>query len=162
MDSNGEIKEQTYFVRGMHCASCELLIEKEILKISGVKSVEASIKNNEVLIEYQDQKPTITYLDKIFRQKGYQFSEKPFSPKNIPSNSINPLYSFLIAAAIIMVFYILQKLGISGLVNVSSQSSLPTFFVLGLLAGISSCAALVGGIILSMSKQWSELYSEKK
>ncbi|MEK9129969.1 MAG: sulfite exporter TauE/SafE family protein, partial [Patescibacteria group bacterium] len=27
------------------------------------------------------------------------------------------------------------------------------------MAGISSCAALVGGIILSMSKQWTELYA---
>ena len=31
----------------------------------------------------------------------------------------------------------------------------------GALAGISSCAALVGGVILSMSKQWYSLYSEK-
>jgi len=36
------------------------------------------------------------------------------------------------------------------------------FFVFGLLAGISSCAALVGGLILSMSKQWGELYSDSE
>ena len=48
----------------------------------------------------------------------------------------------------------------SGLINVSSKSSLPVFFVFGLVAGISSCAALVGGIILSMSKEWGELYSD--
>jgi sulfite exporter TauE/SafE/plastocyanin len=35
------------------------------------------------------------------------------------------------------------------------------FFVFGLIAGISSCAALVGGLILSMSKQWMGMYSEK-
>jgi sulfite exporter TauE/SafE len=35
---------------------------------------------------------------------------------------------------------------------------LPAFFVFGLLAGMSSCAALVGGLILSISKQWNDLY----
>jgi len=34
------------------------------------------------------------------------------------------------------------------------------FLAFGILAGISSCAALVGGLILSMSKQWGELYSD--
>jgi len=37
---------------------------------------------------------------------------------------------------------------------------LPMFIMFGLIAGISSCAALVGGIVLSMSKQWGELYSD--
>ena len=59
-------------------------------------------------------------------------------------------------------FLYLNKLGFSGLVNVNSKSSLPAFFILGLIAGISSCAALVGGVVLSMSKQWLEIYSENK
>ena len=50
----------------------------------------------------------------------------------------------------------LNKTGFTSLVSVNSSSSLPVFFLFGLLAGFSSCAALVGGIILSVSKQWSE------
>ena len=30
----------------------------------------------------------------------------------------------------------------------------------GLIAGLSSCAALVGGIILSLSKQWLSMYGK--
>lgn len=33
------------------------------------------------------------------------------------------------------------------------------FLLLGLVAGLSSCAALVGGMVLSMSRQWGELYA---
>src|SRR3989338_8108010 len=34
-------REHLYFVKGMHCASCEIIIEKKLLAIRGVKSVEA-------------------------------------------------------------------------------------------------------------------------
>jgi len=54
---------------------------------------------------------------------------------------------------------LLQKAGLSRLVTVNSRSTLPAFLLLGLVAGFSSCAALVGGIVLSMSKQWGDLYS---
>lgn len=52
-------------------------------------------------------------------------------------------------------------MGLSGLVNVNADSSLPFFFVFGLIAGISSCAALVGGLILSLSKKWDEEKAKK-
>jgi sulfite exporter TauE/SafE len=53
----------------------------------------------------------------------------------------------------------LEKLGITSLVSVNSTSSLLSFLLFGIIAGMSSCAALVGGIVLSMSKQWYELHA---
>jgi sulfite exporter TauE/SafE len=52
-------------------------------------------------------------------------------------------------------------MGVSGLLSVNSTSSALAFFAFGLLAGLSSCAALVGGIVLSLSKQWKEMYSKE-
>jgi len=153
------IKEHIYYVGGMHCASCEILIEKKLLEIENIKSVEASTAKGEVLIEYDNEKPSPHKLNEIFKKEGYVFSYQP-------RNAINGfktkefLITFGIGLLIIIGFVGLNKLGLSGLINVSSKSSLPVFFVLGLVAGISSCAALVGGIILSMSKQWGELYSD--
>src|SRR3989344_2537280 len=102
-------REITYYVKGMHCASCEVLIENKLLKTDGVKSVEASTARG--------------------------------TAKTIG-----------IAAAIIAAFIALNKFGFGSWINVSATSSLPAFFLLGVLAGLSSCAALVGGLILSMSK----------
>ncbi|MFH1759242.1 MAG: sulfite exporter TauE/SafE family protein, partial [Patescibacteria group bacterium] len=153
------IKEHTYYVRGMHCASCEVLIEKKLLELGNIKSVEASIAKNEALIEYDGERPTFERLNEIFKREGYAFSDRPqeiingFKPKEF-------FITLVIGLLIIIGFIGLNKLGLSGLINVSSKSSLPMFFVFGLIAGISSCAALVGGIILSMSKQWGELYSD--
>ncbi len=36
-NSNPSLREKTYFVKGMHCASCEILIEKKLLELKGTK-----------------------------------------------------------------------------------------------------------------------------
>jgi len=153
-------KEAVYYIKGMHCASCEIIIEKEILGFKGVKSVEASTKKGEVVIEYEKEKPLVGKLNDIFKKQGYSFSEKPFEEKK-PKKIKEILITTGIALLIIAGFLSLNRLGLSGLINVSSKSSLPAFFIFGILAGISSCAALVGGLVLSMSKQWIGLYPER-
>jgi sulfite exporter TauE/SafE/copper chaperone CopZ len=159
-----KIKEKTYYVKGMHCASCEILIEKKLLELERIKSVEASVNKGEALIEYEGEKPSPERLSEIFKREGYIFSDPPANEADQPKEAINDfklkeLYiTFGIGLLIIIGFVVLNKLGLSGLINVGSKSSLPMFFVFGLIAGLSSCAALIGGIILSMSKQWGELY----
>src|SRR3989339_1997289 len=152
------MKECVYYIRGMHCPSCEILIEKKLLEFENIKSVEASTSRGEVTIEYDGEKPSLDKLNDTFKKAGYVFFDQSLNT----AEDVNVKDFFIalgIGLLIIIGFIGLNKLGLSGLVNVTSGSSLPTFFALGLIAGISSCAALVGGIILSMSKQWSALYS---
>lgn len=152
------IKEHTYFVRGMHCASCEILIEKKLLELPEIKSVDANAAKEQVTIEYENERPAAKKLSAFFEKEKYIFFDTPISKTaNLTSSGL--IKSFFIALIIIGGFLALNKLGLARFINVNSSSSLPTFFVFGLLAGISSCAALVGGIILSMSKQWMALYS---
>lgn len=159
-------KEHIYKVRGMHCASCEILTEKKLLELPNIKSVDASTSKGEIVIEYEGDRPNLERLNKIFKEENYQFSDlnsvakiKPESRKN----TANPtLVAFNIAIFIVIGFLILDKIGIANFLSLSSASSLIAFFGFGLLAGISSCAALVGGIVLSMSKQWNSLYAENQ
>jgi len=157
---SGKINEHTYYAKGMHCASCELLIEKRLLELTDVKSAEAYTTRGEVVIEYRGKKPSAQELNKIFAEEGYTFSDSPFASKVNAGLAPDFATALIIGFLVIIAFLGLNRLGLSGLVNVTSRSSLPVFFLFGLLAGISSCAALVGGIILSMAKQWGELYSE--
>ena len=157
-NNNLKIKEHTYFVQGMHCASCEILIEKKLLELEGIKSVEAKASKGEVLIEYEGELPSAEKLNKIFKKENYVFSDR----ENEFSDGFNRkefLITFGMGLLIILLFIGLIRLGLSGLINVNSSSSLITFFVFGLLAGISTCAALVGGLVLSMSKQMVRVIS---
>lgn len=152
------MKEHIYYVSGMHCASCEILIEREIIKLKEVEAVEADMGKGEVFIEYEKVKPSVEQLNNIFKKHGYTFSDTQKKEKS-ESKKSNIFLVLGVSLTVIALFVGLNRLGLSGFINVNSTSSLPMFFVFGLLAGISSCAALVGGIVLSMSKQWQDLYS---
>lgn len=156
-------KTTTYSVQGMHCASCEILIEKKIIKENLVESVNASQPQGTVTIESRSSQPlTLKYLNKIFKKDGYSFSpalsrEGGRRPEGFDTDPFTPL---LIGMVFIIGYILLSKTGFSSLVSVNATSSLPVFFLFGLLAGVSSCAALVGGIVLSLSKQWLSSYGE--
>lgn len=158
----------TYYIQGLHCASCEILVEKRIIKEDSVEMVDVSLAKGTVTIEH-DANNMITpeFLNKIFKDEGYRFSNKPFKKETkiassqcaMPEEtSIKTYQPFLIAAIFVLGYIFLSKTGLSSLISVDSQSTLPFFFLFGLLAGVSSCAALVGGIILSLSKQWMSKY----
>ena len=158
------MQKHTYKVGGMHCAACEILIEKKLLDLPNIKSVDASMGNGEVVVRYEGDRPNPGKLNEIFKQENYKFSDSDTPKGNLKEVSgeekANPmLVAFNIAIFIVIAFLILGKLGITNILSLSSTSSLFAFFGFGLLAGVSSCAALVGGIILSMSKQWQNLYA---
>lgn len=164
--SADKLKEHVYKVKGMHCASCEILIEKKLLGIQNIKSVDASTSKGEVVVEYSGDRPNPERLSKLFKEENYRFDDLNTGAKNKAKEEerdpkkVNPtLVAFNIAIFVIIAFLILDKMGIANFLSLSSSSSLLAFVGFGLLAGLSSCAALVGGIVLSMSKQWNSLYS---
>ena len=69
------MKEHIYKVQGMHCASCEILIEKKLLDIPNIKSVDASTANGEVIVKYEGDRPNPERLSKIFKEENYTFSD---------------------------------------------------------------------------------------
>lgn len=165
MKPNQPLVESTFYVQGMHCASCEILIEKRLIKQNSVVMVDAQLSKNIITVKHQKGDIiTPSFLNKMFADDGYQFSYNAFKKsKYISANATCALpqdntSTFFIAALIIIGFLLLNKTGLTTLVSVNTNSSLPLFLVFGLLAGFSSCAALVGGIVLSVSKQWVSRY----
>ncbi len=49
-------KKEIYKIRGMHCASCAMNIQKALLKLPGIKSAEANFGSETALIEYDEEK----------------------------------------------------------------------------------------------------------
>lgn len=146
-----QTKKTTYYVQGTHCRSCELLIEKEVSRLPGVKSVEVSNQQGTVVVD--SIKPiSLSRLNHIFRSSGYSFFNKPGnSVSQLSSSKYFP--SLIISLVILSIYYFIDRTGIFASVSVSATSSLFTFFLFGLIAGISTCAALVGGLMVSVSRQ---------
>jgi sulfite exporter TauE/SafE/copper chaperone CopZ len=154
--------QKKYRVQGMHCKSCEILIERKIIKFPGVKDVNAYNDKGTVEIDYEGQCPNLSTINDALREHGYKITELNANPgstveDDAPAPSQWRIWS--VAILVIIGFIILYRSGLSSTLTVNNTSALPAFFVFGLLAGLSSCAALVGGIVLSMSKQWIGLYA---
>jgi len=156
----------------MHCASCELLIEKYILAQEGVTSVEVSLHDSKANIYYEgNNEIDISKLNKEFEKMRYVFSKKKKTIHQTPvfqikdgtltinKERMNTLLNIgLIILLVITVFIVVDKLQLAKYINLNGGFSLGAYFTLGIVAGISSCAALVGGMLLSMSKQWNDMY----
>lgn len=166
------VRKQTIYIEGMHCASCELLIEKYIIAQKGVTSVEASLQDSKVDIYYESKEELdISLLNKEFAKMGYTFSKKKKDVKEPPlfhvedgaltvnSEKFGKIFKTgSIITIVITIFIVADRLQLGKYIDVNGGFSLGAYFTLGIVAGISSCAALVGGMLLSMSKQWNDMY----
>jgi len=84
----------TLYVSGMHCGACEVLLNKKITKLDGVKDVKASLSDSKVEITYQKGRaPKIDYLNKNFADLGYSFSNQPIGQAKFGQLQISHLSS---------------------------------------------------------------------
>ena len=144
-------KKYKFHVHGMHCNACVLLIESELAEIKGVSKVKSNLKDNSVEVTADfGNKSEIQIAEELtipIKKNGYIVSVD----KQIKENNWS---DFKIAVPItlgfIVLFIFLQKLGIVNLIN-SKDVTYSTAFIVGIVASLSTCMAVVGGIVLSMS-----------
>lgn len=58
-------------VKGMHCASCSILIDKLVGKQPGVQSITTSYGSEKTAIEFDESKIDLIKIDKFMNQLGY-------------------------------------------------------------------------------------------
>ncbi len=135
---------------GMHCAACTLLIEETFKELPDVTDVKASLGNHQVSVtgDFTDSPETIAEnLTKLVKSHGYTISVEK---TEIRAGWGDFVYALPIALVFIAGFVALQKAGLTNLIT-SSNVSYGTAFVIGLIASVSSCLAIVGGLVLSLS-----------
>lgn len=146
----------TFHVVGMHCKACVMLTESEIGAHPKVSSVRANLTDCtiEVCGDFgnRGREHLVSELSALIEKHGYSLAlEKP--------RAVNKWSDFKVAGpialAIIIGFYLLQKMGVVNLVNTDSLSY-STAFVVGIIASLSTCMAVVGGLLLPMSATYAK------
>jgi len=143
-------------IKGMHCRSCELLVEDELKGIAGVKKVNVSHRKACAEV-YSSSQLKIDDIDRAVQKAGYQmgYAQKP----SWFSVEIEDYVDVISAIIILFSLYIfVDGLGLSKyfVVNPNHPSSLLTVALIGLTAGFSTCMALIGGIVLGVSARFSQ------
>ncbi len=139
----------------MHCRSCEMLIEGELLKLPGVNKAVVSHNHGTAEIQYKGNLDDEVIV-KAIHAAGYSIGvdEKPVFSKNPKDYRELAIAVFIV----LVLFFIAKAVGLTNLNFASSGNlrSLPIVFLIGLTAGVSTCMAMVGGLILGASARFAE------
>jgi len=146
-------------IKGMHCRSCELLLEQKLGGVRHVSAVKVSQAKAEADIAYEGQAPSRADLERAVKEAGYAVG----SVESVPwlSGSFADYRELGIAAVILLVLY--GAGSAFGLTDISAASNGVTYsfaLVIGLVAGVSTCMAIVGGLVLAISARHAELHPE--
>ena len=153
---NKEQKLYTFHVHGMHCNSCVLMIESELGDLPNISYVKSSLKNHSVEVggdfgNKEDQE-IADELTLAVKERGYTISlEKKNKDKKWSEFKI----ALPIAITFIAFFFLLQKMGVVNLIG-GGKMNYGTAFVIGIVASLSTCMAVVGGLLLSMSATFAK------
>jgi len=148
-------------IKGMHCRSCELLIEDKLKELDGVKSVDISYKTGEAVINYEGEAPAQSSINKVIAEAGYSVGV----PGSLPllTNDKKEYASLGVAFIILLALYlVLSGLGLTN-INLNPDLSSPSWglvILIGLVAGFSTCMALVGGLSLGLSTKFLESHPQ--
>ncbi|MDP3962563.1 MAG: sulfite exporter TauE/SafE family protein [bacterium] len=149
-------QKHTFHIHGMHCHSCVLMIESELGDLSHVSHVKSSLRqcSLEIIGDFGNKSPEqiAEELSQPLKKHGYAIS----IDKHIKKTKWTDFkIAVPIALAFAVFFVILQKLGIVNLVN-AENVTYGTAFIIGIIASLSTCMAVVGGLVLSMSATFAK------
>jgi len=150
----------TIDITGMTCRSCELLTEDELSTVTGVKKVKTNFRKGIAEIWYEGSKPSDSAIEKAIVSAGYRLGKES---RKWVSNDMSIWIETPFALCIVLVLYLFAKA--LGLFNISlgageQLSSLPFVLLLGVVAGLSTCMAMIGGLVLAASARYSEMHPE--
>lgn len=153
---NNLLKTYTFHVSGMHCHSCVLLTEGELKEYPGITSAHTSLKTHSVTVtgDFDNQEPEeiVEGLNVLLKPHGYSLSiEKQNHIKNWTDFKI----ALPLAVLFVVLFALLQKMGIVNWVDTGTLSY-GTIFLIGVIASLSTCMAIVGGLVLSLSATFAK------
>lgn len=148
------MQHYTLPVNGTHCASCKILIEDILQESPAIARATVNLKKKTITIKTNhnlSQKSLTDLVIPMIAAHGYTVGGEiatVLTPPKFPAQ----LITYPLGLLVLYLFYLLQK---SGLLNFGfSESVTPvTSFIIGLVASVSSCLAVVGGLVLSLSTQ---------
>ncbi len=136
-------------ILGMTCRACEVRVARHLAKLRDVEKVEVSAPRHRAIIE--SARP-LSYrsLERAIRLAGYEIGETPWLERDPKVWVTAGLGLGLVAVLAVMA----QVTGIGRLtagVGDLATGGIVVALLLGLAAGVSTCMALVGGLVLALT-----------
>jgi uncharacterized protein len=134
---------------GMTCASCERRVGKALRRLPGVEDVSVSATRGTAVLR-GDRLPDRAAIDAAVRRAGYEPSAPAWVTRDPAVWRTVGIAAAVVAALAALVLTLVPGSVMSGLTS-PERGGLLLVLVLGLTAGVSTCMALVGGLVLGFS-----------
>lgn len=145
-----------FYIKGTKCQSCKIIIEEELSTMKSVSEVNVDLNSKSISIAMLDNDNQENFIDEANRRlkdHGYVID---ITQENTKSNKWRDLiFGALISILFIIGFQQLQNLGLDSRIGSPAQSLLAPF-VIGLIASVSTCLAVVGGLVLTLSSHYAK------
>jgi len=138
------MKTYTFYLSGTHCPSCKILIEDTLIEQDGVTKALVNLKQKTVLIECEhngDTENLVCTLSEKIESFGYRLAQERIKENTKQEGLI--WQAIPIGLIFLILFFLLQKSRILNF-GIGGQITPTTSFVIGLIASVSSCLAVVG------------------
>lgn len=148
-------------IRGMHCRSCEILLEEKFSAVQYVKKSAVHHRQGVAEIYFDKEKPAAKDLETAVVSAGYEVGETE-KPGFFSRNPRDYQELFWAIITVLVSYFVLKFFGVIDL-NFNTNpaaNGLATALVVGLVAGFSSCMALIGGLVLGLSAKHAEKHPE--
>jgi len=151
-------KKITLKTKGMHCASCEKLIEGPVRAIGGVKRVESDYGTETTEIVYEDAETGPGAIMEAIEKEGYRVEEKAVGG-GVPSDKLGGGggngFNFGTAALMLGLIAVLAGLYLllgwhasMDFSSINGNTGMLVLLALGFLAGFH-CIGMCGGFVLA-------------
>ena len=146
-------------VQWMHCKACVMIVQDTISEVKNVDNVTVNLKTQTVEIIYNNDEinpdQLYTLLNPLMTPLWYTLhTERPVSVVNWWEY----LLAAIMAGVLIYGFIALQQLWLLDLLTAENRTY-GTSFAIGLIASVSSCLAVVGGVVLALGTVYSDTKS---
>jgi P-type Cu+ transporter len=146
----------TLYASGFHCSACPALTERVLRDHEHVEHVAADLGSGRVEVrgrfDHKNREEVAHELSRVLERYGYSLSVKR---ERVPVRWSDFRVALPLALAAIALFVFVQQLGIVNLIT-SDKVTYGTAFAIGLIASVSTCMAVVGGLVLSISANFAK------
>ncbi len=145
----------TLHIGGMHCKSCEMQLEAALRKVPGVLEAQAHFAKGTVQIAADaDHLPSASAVSAAVEHAGYVIGSPMPAAHAVQASGRQQLWLEL--AGYFLIIFLLWNLAsaldlASFAPSVNAVASASGALLIGLLAGTSSCLAVTGGLLLSVT-----------
>lgn len=136
----------------MHCSSCEVLIERAFSRLPGVSNVKAN-QAGWVKV-WSEAEPDLSAVNERVGQHGYQVRVGT----GVGSFSFKRIGGALLM--VVAVYILFKKLNLVPNIGGGQDLALGVVFVMGLVAAVSSCIAVTGGLLVAVSSAHAQAHPE--